>query len=176
MIRIKGIDIDRGQVESSKKKGLDVELVSDSIKYLNEQQNSFDVLVAFDLLEHIAHEHQINFTKTIFNSLKSGGIFIGSVPNANSILGSRNRYIDFTHHVTFTEISLDFILFNGGFRNIKIIEMDFVHFSIRPIKFVHWCLFKIVRLFRRIAFVSELGFKQGGKVPLSFNLIAEARK
>ncbi len=159
-----------------KNKGLNVELVSDTIKYLNENKNSLDIIFAFDLLEHIPPEQQISYSEAIFNALKFNGMLLATVPNANSLLGSRNRYIDYTHYVTFTEISLDFILYNGGFKKIEILEMDFIKLNINPFKVLHWCLFKTVRLFRRISFIAELGLKQGLKVPLSFNLMARATK
>ena len=173
---LKGIDIDEGQVKSCQAKGLDVQIIKDSIAYLNENKNSFDFISAFDVLEHIAPNDQIEFIKAIKTALKIDGQFICSVPNANSILGNRNRYIDYTHHVTFTEISLDFVLYNGGFEKISILPMDFINFSLHPLKLAHWCLFKISRLFRRLNFVAELGLQQGKNIPLSFNLIGLVRK
>lgn len=173
---VKGIDIDEGQVKSCKAKGLNVELVEDTVAYLKANPNSFDLITAFDVLEHIPSEVQIDFVNAIYGALKSKGKFIGSVPNANSVLGNRNRYIDYTHWVTFTEISLDFVLYNGGFRTIQILPMEFIFFSLKPNQLIHWLMFKLTRFFRRFAFVSELGFKQGKAIPLSFNLIGVAQK
>lgn len=175
-LTVKGIDIDEGQVKSCQSKGLDVSMVKDSIAYLKENANSFDFISAFDVLEHIPPAEQISFIAAIKIALKPNGQFICSVPNANSILGNRNRYIDYTHHVTFTEISLDFVLYNGGFEQIKVLPMDFVNFSLNPAKFIHWSLFKLSRFFRRINFIAELGVQQGKNIPLSFNLIGLVRK
>lgn len=174
-INVKGIDIDEGQVKSCISKGLNVEKIEDTLLFLDRHKEEFDVVCAFDVLEHINPNEQINFISKINGSLKTTGVFIGSVPNANSILASRNRYIDYTHYVTFTEISLDFVLFNGKFNEIKILEMDFVKLSYSPLKILRWVIFKIFRLFRRMAFFAELG-KDGIKVPLSFNLIFIAKK
>lgn len=172
----KGIDIDKGQVESCNKKGLDVEQVADTIAYLNSHTSSFDFISAFDVLEHVPPKEQINFVKAVKNALKPGGQFICSVPNANSVLGNRNRYIDYTHYVTFTEISLDFVLYNSGFENIEILPMDFIRFSVNPVKLIHWLVFKTSRFFRKLTFIAELGFSQGKSIPLSFNLIGLAKK
>jgi SAM-dependent methyltransferase len=173
---LKGIEIDESQAESCRQKGLDVQLVSDSISYLNENVNSFDVITAFDVLEHIPVHAQVAFVKTICMSLKTGGILLVSVPNANSFLASRNRYIDYTHHVLFTEVSLDFVIFNGGFTDIKILPMDYGKFNFSLSSVVHLILLKTVRLFRRIAMIAELGMKQGSAVPLTFNLLGKAIK
>ena len=172
----KGIDVDKGQVASCQKKGLTVDLVEDSIDYLQKNANTFDTIVAFDVLEHIPPAFQIAFTKAIYGALKTGGTFLATVPNASSFLASRNRYIDYTHYVTFSEISLDFVLYNGGFKDIDIQEMDHIRFSLSPARFLHWLLLKYVRFSRRITFIAELGFKQAIKVPLSFNLMSKARK
>jgi SAM-dependent methyltransferase len=169
-----GIDTDEGQVNSCIAKGLSVEMVADSIAYLNQNKQKFDVITAFDVIEHIPPDIQISFCKAIREALKPQGFFVATVPNANSFLASRNRYIDFTHHVTFTEISLDFILYNAGFKKIEIQPMDFVKFSANPLKFLHWILFKTFRMFRRLNFIAELGLKQGKRVPLSFNLLVKA--
>lgn len=173
---IKGIDVDKGQVAFCQKKGLMVDLVEDSIDYLQKNKDTFDTIVAFDVLEHIPPAFQIAFTKAIYEALKKEGVFLATVPNASSFLASRNRYIDYTHYVTFSEISLDFVLYNGGFKDIDIQEMDHIRFSFSPVRFLHWLLLKYVRLSRRITFIAELGFKQALKVPLSFNLMAKARK
>lgn len=172
----RGIDIDSGQVTSCQKKGLKVEQVEDTVAFLSQNENTFDCITAFDVVEHIPPNEQIKFIKAVNLALKKGGRFVCSVPNASSILGNRNRYIDYTHWVTFTEISLDFVLYNGGFNKIEIEPMEFIHFSLSPLRFVHWVLFKFNRFFRRLSFVAELGFKQGATIPLSFNLIGKAIK
>ncbi len=169
-----GIDTDEGQVNSCIAKGLNVEIVTDSIAYLKQNKQKFDVITSFDVIEHIPVDMQIDFCKAIMEALKPKGFLIATVPNANSFLASRNRYIDFTHHVTFTEISLDFILYNAGFKKIEIKPMDFVKFSISPLKFSHWIIFKMFRIFRRLNFIAELGLNQGKKIPLSFNLLVKA--
>jgi 2-polyprenyl-3-methyl-5-hydroxy-6-metoxy-1,4-benzoquinol methylase len=171
-----GIDTDEQQVASCKQKNLDVTLVKDSTEFLKVNAGKYDLITAFDLLEHIPASNQIDFVKNIYQSLSTGGMFIATVPNANSVLASRNRYIDHTHHVLFTEISLDFVLYNGGFREIVIEPLDYIIPSASFRSFLHRTLLRYFRFRRRLEMIAELGTTWGKKIPLSFNIISKATK
>jgi SAM-dependent methyltransferase len=153
-----------------------VTLVKDSTGFLKENAGKYDLITAFDVLEHLPASNQIDFVKTIYGSLKPGGVFIATVPNANSVLASRNRYIDHTHHVLFTEVSLDFVLYNGGFREIEIKPLDYIVPSASLRSFLHRILLGYFRFRRRLEMIAELGTTWGKKVPLSFNIIGKAIK
>jgi 2-polyprenyl-3-methyl-5-hydroxy-6-metoxy-1,4-benzoquinol methylase len=171
-----GIDVDESQVKSCQQKGLNVSLVKDTVAYLKENSGRFDVIAAFDVLEHIPPQAQILFIHAVHSALKVGGVFIASVPNATSVLASRNRYLDYTHYVMFTEVSLDFVLYNAGFRKITIHPMEYVRFSFTVTSLIHFLLLKFFRTMRRLEMMAELGTTWGKKVPLSFNLISVAEK
>jgi 2-polyprenyl-3-methyl-5-hydroxy-6-metoxy-1,4-benzoquinol methylase len=171
-----GIDIDASQVEACRQNKLHVTLVDDTIEHLANQTEKYDLITAFDVLEHISPETQIKFLKAVYHALAPAGEIVLTVPNANSILASRNRYIDFTHQAVFTEISLDFVLYNAGFKDILIKPLDFIRFSFSIKYFIHRPLFGFFRFIRRLQMIAELGTTWGKKVPLSFNLIGKARK
>ena len=173
---ISGIDTDEQQVLSCRKKELDVAHVSDSMTFLDANAGSYDIITAFDVLEHIPASQQISFIKKVFEALKPGGVFILTVPNANSVLASRNRYIDYTHHVLFTEVSLDFVLFNGGFQEFEIKPLDYIIPSASLKSFLHRLLLGYFRFRRRLEMIAELGSTWGKKIPLSFNIIGKAIK
>lgn len=188
-LNIEGIDIDEGQVEACKKKNLKVSLVKDSLQYLSEKVNHFDRITLFDVLEHIPQNGHLAFLKAIFKSLKPDGKLVLTVPNANSVLATRWRYIDWTHHISFTETSLDFVLYNSGFQQIEIKETEFFSkpsprlFFTRYIlkkdyrkRLKHWLLFKFFRKVQRLKYIAELGQEQGAAIPLSLNLLAIAAK
>lgn len=176
---VKGIDISRQLVEVCHKNNLDVELVEDSTEWLNKHPCEFDVIIFLDVLEHIPPEKHLIFLKSIYKSLKQNGMIICTTPNANSTFSSRWIYNDWTHYTSFTEHSLDFILRNSGFKDVQIKEVEFITKPRYPIilrkSVLHWILFKIIRFFRRLEAIAELG-EEGKTIPLSLNLLAVAYK
>lgn len=177
---LSGLEYDEGQAAYCRKKGLEVELTQDTPAALRRHANSFDLVLCTDVIEHIPHDQQLDFVAAIHESLKPGGKLICTVPNANSALAMHWRYIDWTHHESFTESSLDFLLFNGGFKEIVIGPIEYMT---RPklwwLPFGggrHWWLFRFVRLWQRLVFMAELGTKAGRTIPLSLNLLGQAWK
>jgi 2-polyprenyl-3-methyl-5-hydroxy-6-metoxy-1,4-benzoquinol methylase len=115
---VEGIDLDQGQVKSCLEKQFKVNQVDDSVEFLSKKLGKYDLILALDVIEHIPHDIQLNFVEAILNALKPCGTFICTVPNTNSTLAGRWQFIDWTHYTSFTDHSLDFLLFNGGFEDI----------------------------------------------------------
>ncbi len=171
-----GIDSDPSQVDAAIRRGLPVELVpvSETLNWLYRKDKSFDFSYAIDVLEHIPRNDIINVVRAIYDSLKAGSYFVCRVPNCNSIVGMRQRYIDWTHQESFSPESLDFVLYNSGFRSISIIEA-------RPPPWlgIGGCVRGILRLlFRSIRRLQYFAEATGGelRMPLSSNLLAICRK
>lgn len=177
---VSGIDIDPGQVEICCKRGFDVTLVDDSKTYLQRNAGAFDQILAFDLLEHIPHDAQLEFAAALAGALKLGGNFMCTVPNANSFVAMRYRHIDWTHQDSFTEQSLDFLLHSGGFSNIRVLPAEKMAkptwwwIPTRAARF--WWAWKLVRGWRRLQFMAELGPAAGRSIPLSANLLGLASR
>ncbi len=178
-VNVMGIDISPQQVDACHKKNLNVELVNDSVKWLEEHQNEFDTIISLDVLEHIPVEHHLRFLKAINKALKMDGKFVCTVPNANSTFASRWRYVDWTHFTSFCEHSLEFVILNSGFKSVVVSEIEFMKrpkfpFVLRK-SIIHWILFKTMRYFRRLEAIAELG-AEGKTIPLSLNILAVAQK
>jgi SAM-dependent methyltransferase len=175
-----GVESDQSQATSCRAKGLKVDLTSNTLTYLQERAGQFDVILALDLIEHIPVGEQLPFVHAVFNALAPRGVLICTVPNANSTLASRYRYICWTHTSAFTEHSLDFLLFNAGFEDIQVSGYDAFkrpRYPWLPIGGTrHWWAFRFFRLVRRLQMMAELGPEQGRAVPLSLNLLGVARK
>ena len=121
---VEGIDSDKGQVAAARDRGLDVTHVLDAVEHLRARAGEYGLILCLDVVEHIPVEQQMEFVAGLSKALADGANLICTVPNANSSLASRWRYIDWTHTTSFTEYSLDFLLYNAGFQNIRILPGD----------------------------------------------------
>ena len=177
---LKGIDSDVGQVRLAQESHLPAIHVPDTVGYLKGKMATADTVLCLDVLEHIPKKIQIDFLGAIFQALKPGGRLLLTVPNANSSLANRWRYNDWTHELSFTEHSLDFVLYHAGFRTITVSPAEFIQrprFFFLPVAGSrHWWAFRFFRFLRRMEMMAELGPDQGRQVPLSLNLLAVADK
>jgi len=184
-----GIDLNFVQVQVCLKRRLNVIQTENSLEYLQKFPEAYHLILLLDVLEHIPYQEQLAFLRAIYRTLKPGGQIICTVPNANSILASRWRYIDWTHQISFTETSLDFLLYNAGFQQTKIHETEFFDppnlrlFLSRSIlqhwfwkTLIHYLIFLWTRANHRLTMIAELGWEQGSQIPLSLNLLAIAQK
>ena len=175
---LEGFDTDKNQVALAQKAGLPVLWAENPLSFLAERAGSKDLILCLDVLEHVPKTGQLAFASAIRQALKPGGRAILTVPNASSALASRWRYIDLTHETSFTEHSIDFLLFNSGFSKISAFASEF---GVRP-KWIFlprkstllWALFQFYRLWRRGEMIAELGPEQGRAIPLSLNLLVVA--
>lgn len=85
---------------------------------------SFDVVVSFEVIEHINNPHY--YAAAIRNLLRRGGIFYFTTPNFNAlnkyILGSKWNIVEFPEHLCyFTKKTANRLLVSNGFRKEKIL-------------------------------------------------------
>lgn len=118
-----GVDVDHSALEQAVDR-LGIETVwADVEEGLPFDDASFDVLVAGELLEHLADPAAA--VANVSRVLKPGGRFVGSVPNAFR-LKSRLRYLagrhpetDATHLQLFTPAALQALL--AGFEDVNVL-------------------------------------------------------
>ena len=174
-----GIDTDAGQVAFAQGRGLDVQRTEDSVVYLNSRPSSCDFLLLMDVLEHQPREADRTLLEAIRHTLRPGGQLLCTVPNANSPLANHWRYLDYTHHTSFTYESLEFVLTQAGFHVNGIRPLEFVAgprllFWPPARHTLRWWLLQLSRLQPRLACLGELGWHDGWRIPLSPNLLALA--
>jgi SAM-dependent methyltransferase len=113
-----GLETSAEQAARARQAGFEVVVVENSTAWLLDHPGQFGAIVLLDVLEHVPVPDQIDFATALRVALRSDGKVILTVPNANSPLAARWRYIDYTHHCSFTEHSLHFVLKSAGFESI----------------------------------------------------------
>ena len=178
--RIEGMDADAGQVGLALQRSLPVKHVPVGRfdRFMAARPMAFDAVLAIDVLEHVPVPLQPRFLGAVVNVLKPGGSFVCQVPNANSGVAARLRYIDWTHQCSFAETSLHFLLRNAGFVDVAISEADPNRrprlWFIPRRSVLRWALLGTIRSLRRL----ELGLEVGSTkaIPLTPNMLATARR
>ena len=117
---VQGVELSRQQADRCRAAGLRVDCAEDPIAWLEARPGSFEFVLLLDVIEHVPVKDQIRFLRAIHRCLNPGGRLLVTTPNANAILSARWRYNDYTHHSSFTEHSLNFVLKNAGFDGISI--------------------------------------------------------
>ena len=113
----------------------------------------------------------------IFNALKKNGKLIIQVPNAESIVSSKLRYIDFTHEISYTEDSLKFLLKSSGFNKFSFFESRYNYkFNNFFKKSIVLFIKSMVRFFYKILLYSELSYSEIKNLKLGPNFIVVANK
>ncbi|MBN3063662.1 class I SAM-dependent methyltransferase [Pectobacterium aquaticum] len=109
-----GIDIDKSQTEIAKKQQLNI-FLDDAVEFLQKEETKYDSIYAFDVLEHIAKEKQLDLLKRIYENATEDALVALSIPNALAPTAMLYRYEDFTHTTVYTEKTIGFLLQNAGF-------------------------------------------------------------
>uniref|UniRef100_UPI004056F560 class I SAM-dependent methyltransferase n=1 Tax=Candidatus Electronema sp. TaxID=2698783 RepID=UPI004056F560 len=170
---ITGIDISRSQIAIALRMQPDVNFLyfSDTVKFLQENKNTYDVIVINDVIEHFDKKEIIPFLKDVFQSLKSGGIVVIKTINSAYPLSNAARYLDFTHTVSFHEKALTQLLRHVGFSDISCYQEEIGTYNI---------LFAIKKILVTIArlMIKVLIYLTESDWPriISINLIATGKK
>jgi len=175
---VEGIDADVGQIAKARARKLPVEHVpvARTAGWMSVRRGRYGFVSAIDVLEHVPVDAQLAFLRGIVALLRPGGVFLCRVPNANASLAGRFRYDDWTHVCSFTEHSLDFVLFNAGFSDIRVEEAEPPRFRWRNFYGPRQALRLAFRTLRRLEYMAEFGFQSGRTIPLTLNILAIARK
>ncbi len=169
---VQGVDISAEQVAIAQARGLPVEQ-GDLFTRLEGQKDAWDALIAFDILEHLDREELLRLFDLARVALRPGGRLIAKTANANSLLGPRFRYLDFTHEIIFTERSLRAALLAADLHPVWIGGERYTPFTVGG--WIRWLAASLGRGLWRAYLVAELG-REGVDIPLEFCLIAVAER
>ena len=118
-IKAKGIDSNYSAVTECKEKGLDVESgnLIDILSSLPDA--SCGAITMFQVLEHLPFNLVVNTLREIRRVLIDGGVFIGEIPNSETLrVGASTFWIDPTHQRPLHPSLLTFIATTVGFNNV----------------------------------------------------------
>jgi SAM-dependent methyltransferase len=104
--RATGTDFSAPYVALATQAGLSAELKDSIIDLKAKANESQDVLIAIDFMEHLPKDIFVEFLAESLRVLRPGGVLILRGPNADSPLCGRNLYNDITHCWAYTTISL----------------------------------------------------------------------
>lgn len=116
-----GIDISSEQIDIAKSKGHNVRL-DDVFNFLRNSTAKYDLIFAFDLIEHFSKDELLELTTLIYNHLHKDGLFIIRTPNGQGLFSGQIIYGDLTHQTIFTPNSLTQLFSNIGFNNLNFIK------------------------------------------------------
>ena len=148
-----GIDISPEQIDLARSRGLGQVWVADALEYIAGCQRRYTLINMQNVLEHLTRPNLFELLDAVVRVLEPHGQVFGVVPNLKSLLGSRVRYGDITHELSFTPESLRQIFAVVGLRPIAICEHGpSVH---NVVSAVRWTVWQLVRLGIWVALVAE---------------------
>jgi 2-polyprenyl-3-methyl-5-hydroxy-6-metoxy-1,4-benzoquinol methylase len=171
---LKGVDGSPEQVSLAGQLGLEIVQEGDVLDLLRKSdKGSYDVVVAFDVLEHFTKEELLGICDELYRVLSDNGRLILHVPNGEAIFSGSVFFGDLTHETAFTRNSLRQLMNCSGFKKVQFAEdVPVMHGIKSAARHVIW---KVVRSIFRLIYVAETG-DIGGDLVLTQNLLAVVEK
>lgn len=154
-IDLTGVDISSEQAQLARERGLENLIEADVVTTLSKIDQSFDLIVTLNLLEHLTRDELLVLLDLIFARLRPGGLLFAVVPNARGLFGAKVRWADITHELSFTPESISQVLSVTGLELVAIKEHGPVSHGV--ISGFRWLFWQIVRLFTLAAIFAETG-------------------
>jgi cyclopropane fatty-acyl-phospholipid synthase-like methyltransferase len=118
---LSGIDASAEQVALARAHAAEVEQ-GDLLAFLRARPATFDLLTAFDVIEHLTKDETLDFLDACHAALRPGGRLVLQTPNGESPFVGSVRYGDFTHETCFTPALLVQLLQLAGFEHAEVRE------------------------------------------------------
>lgn len=170
---VRGVDSSPEQVVSATRLGIDGVELGDAVEsLLGYADDSLDVVVAFDVIEHLTMAELIKMTDEVRRVLRVNGRWIIHTTNGASPFFGAVRYGDLTHMGAFTETSLAQLVLSSGFSRVSSDEDEPVAHGWRSvIRLIAW---RCIRIVLRFCTAAETG--DAGRGILSRNFVTVAIK
>jgi 2-polyprenyl-3-methyl-5-hydroxy-6-metoxy-1,4-benzoquinol methylase len=168
---VTGTEIDQGLLAHAREKGFDVRPAA--LDELSRSGAQFDLVAAFDVLEHWDKQSLITNLQYIAAMLAPAGLLLARFPNGQSPFGRVHQYGDITHQIVLSSSSIAQLAQIAGFEVVRVDNACSV-----PVRTDWWSVHKHGwRKRRRARIEVMLGKLYGvGRLPLDPNLTAVLRK
>jgi SAM-dependent methyltransferase len=165
-----GVDLSAEQTAIAVRNGMNAQ-AGDVFESLKNLHGKYDIIIAFDLLEHFTKDELLILSKLVFSALRPGGMFLIHTPNADGFLPGRSLYGDLTHVTLLNQNSLVQLFSFAGFDRYEFQEAGAAPVNLKgAFRFISW---KILRFF--INAMKTIEFGEGYPI-LTHNIIAAAYK
>jgi 2-polyprenyl-3-methyl-5-hydroxy-6-metoxy-1,4-benzoquinol methylase len=149
-----GIDSRQEQIDIASRRQLPCERAR-AFEYLTaSNEESFDVIVCEQELNHLKKSELRAFLALCYSRLrKQGRLICHALNGANPIVGAESLAQNFDHYNTFTEYSLDQILAYSGFTAVKVFPLHLYVFFRNPANYVLWTASALLHLMFTALFI-----------------------
>lgn len=138
-----GIDFSAEQIAYAEKRGVKA-ITGDALEYLKSQTGSYDIIIAFDFIEHFSKDELITLSRDIFKALAPGGMLLIHTPNAQGFFPNRIIHGDLTHMTIFNPNSIVQLFSSAGFTGIEVFETGPVPKNLKgKLRKAAWGLLKV---------------------------------
>lgn len=169
-----GVDGSAEQVEVARRAAFEV-VEGDVFEFLaSEKAGSFDLITAFDLVEHFTRDEAISFLRLVHQRLRPNGSLILQLPNGDSPFAGAVYNSDATHEALYTAISLRHMLEACGFDDCEFMECGPVPLSFFGV--VRYGLWRLVRTVIKGIHYIETGAPSTGVYTRNFRVRARVRR
>lgn len=128
-----------------------------------QEDASFDVITAFDVIEHFRKDKILKLFNLIYRKLRNNGRFIMQVPNAGSLPGLYIFHSDLTHETVFTDLLLKELFHLVGFSKLEIMpeyrSKNFKNLFLNAIRRVISIIFSLNNKFSFSTNIIAVGYK-----------------
>jgi SAM-dependent methyltransferase len=168
---VAGIEINAQMRDAARRRGF--ETFEGSLAELAKRDGRFDLVVAFDVLEHWDTNELVDNFRAIHALLKDGGLFVSRFPNGQSPFGRVFQHGDFSHKSVLSTYKIEYLAGLVGFGVVRIGNPARVPSRPGPLASIrHWWLARRRRWIER-SIARLYGIR---RLPLDPNLVAVLKK
>lgn len=167
---LEGVDLSEEQVYEARKRFPQV-VCGDVITFLSSHSEQYELITAFDLLEHLPPDEASAFLDGAYQALREGGRLVLQTPNAAGARPGNLMWGDITHCHFYAPCALRQLLNLTGFTDINFRETCPLAHGIKS--FCRVWLWKCLRIIMSTCDIIETGKRQ---TVYTRNMLVSARK